>query len=94
MTALDEQLRTSKARGDPEVLQRLTHDKAELARKLAWRYTQQTKLRKELQNLDIRPSYKDIATILNLPLGTICSKIARAREEFGQRLATVRAVQT
>jgi RNA polymerase sigma factor (sigma-70 family) len=94
MAALDEHLRTSKAQSDPEILQRLTHDRAELERKLAWRYTQQAKLREELQKLDIRPSYKDIATLLNLPLGTICSKIARAREEFGQRLATVRAVQT
>jgi DNA-directed RNA polymerase specialized sigma24 family protein len=94
MTALDEQLRTRKARNDPEVLQRLTHDKAELERKLAWRYTQQAKLREELHKLDVRPSYKDIARILNLPLGTIGSKIARAREAFGQRLTTVRAGQT
>jgi hypothetical protein len=48
MTTLDDSC-ASKARSDPEVLQRLTHDKAELEHKLAWRY-QQAKLRKALQS--------------------------------------------
>jgi DNA-directed RNA polymerase specialized sigma24 family protein len=48
-------------------------------------------LREELQKSDLRPSYKDIARILNAPLGTVCSKIARAHEELGQKLAAARA---
>ena len=91
ITGLVEQLQSDRVRSDPQQVQKLTHDKAELERKLTWRYEQQARLREELHKLDLRPSYKDIANLLNLPLGTICSKIARAREEFAQKLVTVRA---
>jgi DNA-directed RNA polymerase specialized sigma24 family protein len=91
---LQERIQVGAGQSDAGMLQKWTHEKAELERKLAWRYEQQARLREELQKSDVRPSYKDIATILNLPLGTICSKIARAREEFGQKLATARVTQT
>jgi RNA polymerase sigma factor (sigma-70 family) len=93
ITALEERLQVSCLQGDTQAVHRLTRDKAELERKLSWRYRQQAKLHEELQKFDIRPSYKDIARILNLPLGTICSRIARAREEFGHRLAMARDIQ-
>lgn len=90
IAVLEEKIRIGQLQGDMRGLERLMRDKAELERKLAWRYQQQSKLREELLKSDIRPSYKDIARILNVPLGTICSKIARAREEFGQKLAMAR----
>ena len=93
LRTLETQCRASRDRGDTNALHRLEHDKKELERKLAWRYQQQTRLREELHKGDLRPAYKDLARLLNMPLGTICSKIARAREEFGQRLAMARGAQ-
>jgi RNA polymerase sigma factor (sigma-70 family) len=87
---LVENIRIGRLQGETGSWERWQPEKAELERKLAWRYQQQRKLREELQKSDVRPSYKDIARILNAPLGTICSKIARAREEFGQKLAMAR----
>ena len=94
ITTLAEQLQASRTQSDPQREQKLTHEQAELERKLAWRYAQQARLREELLKLDLRPSYKDLAKLLNQPLGTICSKIARAREEFAQKLATARAAHS
>jgi RNA polymerase sigma factor (sigma-70 family) len=93
LRTLEAQCHASRDCGDTNALYRLEHDKEELERKLAWRYQQQTRLREELYKGDLRPSYKDLARLLNMPLGTICSKIARAREEFGQRLAMARGAQ-
>jgi DNA-directed RNA polymerase specialized sigma24 family protein len=64
----------------------LTRDKVELEHKLAWRYQQQEKILVELQKCETRPTLKELARLLNVPLGTICSKVARARKEFGQKL--------
>jgi RNA polymerase sigma factor (sigma-70 family) len=79
---VDERLQAPHGQGSAPELTRLAHEKAELERKLAWRYRQQAKLWEELQRADICPSYRDIARILNRPVGTICSRIARAREAF------------
>jgi hypothetical protein len=91
ITALEEHIHADRGRGETQALDKLIHDKTELERKLVWRYQQQAKLRQELQKFDVRPAYKDIARILNVPVGTISSKIARAREAFAQQLAIARA---
>jgi DNA-directed RNA polymerase specialized sigma24 family protein len=90
IAALDEHLQMQHSQGATHEMSRLTHDKAELERKLAWRYRQQAKLWEELQRVDICPSYKDIARLLNRPVGTICSRIARAREALEQALTVAR----
>ncbi len=87
---LDERIHHARAHGAISPLERLNQDKAELERKLAWRYQQQHNLRTTLQKADARPSYKDIAALLNVPPGTVGSRVTRAREELAQRLDRVR----
>jgi RNA polymerase sigma factor (sigma-70 family) len=90
---LEEKIHIGRLQGETHIVDKLTRDKVELERKLAWRYRQQKRLREELQKFDVRPSYKDIAKILNVPLGTTCSRIARVREELGRKLAAARRVR-
>ena len=69
---------------------KIENERAELERKLDLRYRQQAKFRQELQKKQLRPSYADIANLLNLPLGTICSRVARGRQAFSEALVTAR----
>jgi len=80
--------------GQAQAVEALHTETAELERKLAWRYRQQAQLHEEVHKAEIRPSFKDIARILNLPEGTVCSRLARARKEFGQKLAMARSEET
>lgn len=84
MAVLEAALHSRRERQDAAALDKLTRQKAEFERKLAWRYEQQARLREELQRADVRPAYKDIARLLNVPVGTICSRLARAREALAQ----------
>lgn len=93
IAVLEEQSQASRLQGNAQAVEALHTEKAELERKLAWRYRQQAKLQEEVHKADIRPSFKDIARILNIPEGTVCSRLARAREEFGQKLAMARALR-
>jgi DNA-directed RNA polymerase specialized sigma24 family protein len=86
MTILEKQRHYSRLHGETQTESVLAQEQAELERKLAWRYRQQARLQVEVQK-DARPSYRDIAKILNRPLGSIRSMIARARQELGQQLA-------
>jgi len=83
---VERQIRDCCARGDLLEKHRLTQEKAECERLLRWRYEQQARVRHELQQQALRPSYKDIATILHVPPKDIPGKIARARAELRQRL--------
>jgi hypothetical protein len=87
LRALEEEIDTNFLRGKTAELSKLTQAKQELERKLDWRRQQQARVRKELWKADTRPSYKDLARLFNVSLGTMCSKVARVREEFKQYLA-------
>jgi hypothetical protein len=77
---LERQLEMHQDHSFTETAQALRSDKAEIERKLVWRFQQQAKLRREVQKSTIRPSHKDIATLLQVPLPTASAKIHRARK--------------
>ena len=64
----------------------LQREQQELERKLAWRYRQQETLRREALRAQVCPSYKDIARLFNWPLGSVGTRIARAREALRHAL--------
>jgi RNA polymerase sigma factor (sigma-70 family) len=86
IASLKEEIYISSQNGDAHTVHILTQELAELERKLAWRLQQQTKLQQALQKLSIRPSYRDIADILQVSLGVASTKIIRAREALRQQL--------
>ena len=83
---LEAQLAQSGHAGGQANLRRLHEERDELLRKLAWRYHQQESLRREAMAVHLRPSYKELARLLNWPLGSVCSRVARAREELSQAM--------
>ena len=54
--------------------------KEELERKLEWRYRQRDQTLEKVRQFRVTTAYKDIARLLNAPIGTVCSLIARTRE--------------
>jgi len=58
----------------------LQREQQELERKLAWRYRQQETLRREALRGQVCPAYKDMARLFNWPVGSVGTRIARARE--------------
>lgn len=59
----------------------LRRRKDELERKLNWRCRQRGQLLEKSRQFRVTTPYKDIATLLNVPLGTVCSLVARTRAE-------------
>lgn len=66
--------------------QALQREQHELERKLEWRYRQQETLRREALRTQVCPPYKDIARLFNWPLGSVGTRIARAREALRHAL--------
>ena len=64
----------------------LAQRKEELERKLEWRYRQQRQVRIKAGQFRTTTPYKDIARLLNVPIGTVCSLIARTRAEIAETL--------
>ncbi len=62
---------------------------AEVERALAKRHRQKEKIAEEMRTYKMTTPYKDIARLLNLTVGTVCSRIFRLRErltrEFGEQ---------
>jgi len=65
----------------------LMEEKQALEQTLAKRYRQRERITQEMQTYKLTTPYKDIARLLNLTVGTVCSRIFRLRErlmhEFG-----------
>ena len=59
----------------------LSCQKEELERKLEWRYRQRKEVLDKVRKFRIRTPYRDIARLLNVPIGTVCSLVARIRDE-------------
>jgi RNA polymerase sigma factor (sigma-70 family) len=86
---IDEKIHLLTARGDTEA--KLLAQKKALEQTLAKRYRQKERLTEEIRTYKMTTPYKDIARLLNLTVGTVCSRIFRLRErlirEFGERWA-------
>lgn len=67
--------------------QELQAQQAELERALVKRYRQREKILTEIRSYKMTTPYKDIAQLLNLTIGTVCSRVFRLRvrlaREFG-----------
>jgi RNA polymerase sigma factor (sigma-70 family) len=71
--------------------EKLLQRKYELEQALVKRYRQKEKALEEMRSYKLTTPYKDIARLLNLTVGTVCSRIFRLRErlsrEFGENVA-------
>lgn len=62
--------------------QRIAHEREELERKRAWRDEQRRRARQDAERATVTLPYKDIARILNMPIGSVSAQIARLRQEL------------
>ena len=63
--------------------------KEELERKSEWRYRQRDQTLEKVRQFRVTTPYKDIARLLNAPMGTVCSLMARTREEISSVITKV-----
>ena len=69
-----------------EARDQLVTEKQDLEQALAKRYRQRERLIQEMQMYKLTTPYKDIARLLNLTVGTVCSRIFRLRERLMHKL--------
>ena len=84
LAKIREDLKSAPAKSSKHI--QLAQRKEELERKLEWRYRQQRQVRKKAGQFRTTTPYKDIALLLNVPLGTVCSLIARTRADISETL--------
>lgn len=63
-------------------LTKLRDEARELERKIEWRYRQQRQVKEQASRFRTTTPYKDIARVLNVPIGTVCSLVARTRADM------------
>lgn len=66
--------------------EKLLQKKQELEQALAKRYRQKERTIEEMRSYKLTTPYKDIARLLNLTVGTVCSRIFRLRERLSREL--------
>ena len=79
--------------GTPDREKLLNHRQA-VAKALGKRHRQKARLSAELRAYKLTTPYKDIARLLNLTVGTVCSRIFRLRERLLRELGERRRVST
>ncbi|MGE0822537.1 MAG: sigma-70 family RNA polymerase sigma factor [Candidatus Binatia bacterium] len=67
--------------------EKLSAQKQELEKALAKRYRQRERIMQEIRTYKLTTPYKDIAQLLNLTVGTVCSRIFRLRERLVREFA-------
>lgn len=72
--------------------ERLRNEQAELTRKLAWREQQRERAFADTERATVTLRYREIARLLNAPMGSISAQITRLRQELLD-LAAQRASQ-
>ena len=71
--------------------EQLISQRQELERKLERRYNQRDQILKKYQNSTLTTPYEDIARLLNITVGTVCSRMSRLRKRLVQKLAEEKA---
>jgi len=62
--------------------ERLRHQQAEIERKSAWRQRQRERALKDSQRATVTLRYREIAHILNAPVGSVSAQVTRLRQEL------------
>jgi DNA-directed RNA polymerase specialized sigma24 family protein len=89
---IDKKIRLLPDQGDVGESGKLLSQKKEVEHALAKRYRQRERLIGDIRTYKVTTPYKDIARLLNLTVGTVCSRIFRLRERLGQEFAERRAL--
>jgi RNA polymerase sigma factor (sigma-70 family) len=77
---IDEKIHLIAEKGEESGREKLLTQKRELEQSLTKRQRQQERIVKEMSTFKLTTPYKDIARLLNLTVGTVCSRIFRVRE--------------
>ncbi len=67
--------------------QRLREQQAELERKHAWREQQRAHALQEGERAKVSLRYREIAAIVNMPVGSVSAQISRLRQELVEMVA-------
>jgi RNA polymerase sigma factor (sigma-70 family) len=81
----NERLRLIGSNHNSATARRLVERRGELEHALAKRMRQREGLLEEIREFKMTTPYKDIARLLNSPVGTVCSRIFRLRQRLEQR---------
>ena len=81
---ISEKFRLMVGQGDTAGQEKLLTQRKELEHTLAKRYRQKERIVKEIRTYKLTTPYKDIARLLNLTVGTVCSRIFRLRERLAR----------
>lgn len=84
---LNERMRILREVGSPEQRAELWQRRAAVQHALAKRERQRQKIRNKMQTHKLTTPYKDIARLLNLSVGTVCSRMFRLRERLQEARA-------
>ena len=85
LAQMDERLHA--AGNDPSLATRCVAERAAIEAKLAWRRRQQHALLDESRRAPVTLPYREIAELMNMPIGTVTSELTRVRRTLRRLLA-------